>query len=82
MKGQRCRSCHASIHWCITPAGERLPVDAEPVAGGNIRLRTNAVPWLAETVGSTIDLFDPTDDGMRHVAHFATCPDADAWRSP
>lgn len=77
----RCRSCQAPIVWAITEAGERMPVDPHPVAGGSVRLRLDERPPRASVVGSTIDLFDRTDDGTRHEAHWATCPDADEWRT-
>lgn len=35
---------------------------------------------LVEAITGAIDLFDPTDDGTRHVSHFATCPCADQHR--
>lgn len=76
-----CSSCRAPIVWTHTTSGERMPVDPEPVAGGNIRLTTAHGTLLASVVGSTIDLFDQSDDGIRYQSHFASCPDAADWRA-
>jgi hypothetical protein len=61
----------------VTESGKSIPLDAEPVAHGNIRLVDNR----AVVVGvGTLDLLDATDDGVRWVSHFVTCPDRDKWR--
>lgn len=72
----QCKSCRAPILWYHTVNGERMPIDAEPVAGGNVRI----IDGTAHVIGCTIDLFDATDDGIRYVPHFATCPDAKEWK--
>lgn len=77
----RCTSCGRPILWAISAVtGTRMPIDPDPVIGGNIRL-DDAHPPKARIVGAAIDLFDPTDDGTRHVSHFATCPCADQHRT-
>lgn len=66
--------------WVVAEAtGSRMPIDAEPAAGGNLRLRAGDPPTVA-VVGPTIDLLDPDDDGTRYLSHFATCPHADEHR--
>jgi hypothetical protein len=25
----RCRSCHAEVLWCVTPAGKKAPIDRD-----------------------------------------------------
>lgn len=79
-----CSSCGASIIWTVTEAGKSSPVDAIPVAGGNLRLTEQPYPLppLTRVVGAGIDLFDDTDDGTRHLNHFATCPNAAEHRKP
>jgi hypothetical protein len=77
----RCRSCQAPIVWAHTTTGKRIPVDAAPAAGGNIRLIAGQHGLTAHVVGSAIDLFDDTDTGERHLPHHATCPQADEWRN-
>lgn len=80
----RCHSCAAPILWASIGDGKRMPLDAEPVIGGNVRLippdggRANALAVI--TPAGQRDLFDPADDGTRYVSHFVTCPDADEWR--
>lgn len=71
-----CTSCQADIVWCVTDAGKRIPVDALPAPGGNLRLIDEGQVTRAVVAGAGIDLFDPTDTGVRHVSHFATCPNA------
>jgi len=69
-----CRSCKAPVVWVRTRAGKRMPVDPEPVEGGNIILseRDHATP---------LAVYVEADPGvMRHVSHFATCPNADQHR--
>lgn len=89
-----CTSCGAPILWAVTETGKRIPVDREPVAGGNLRLATverdadgkvtvcDISPPTARVVGATIDLFDPGDNGERWMPHHATCPQANEWRKP
>lgn len=76
-----CKSCGAPIIWAATDTGKRMPIDRLPAAGGNVRLTEVDGQPHAAVVGATIDLFDPADNGDRHLAHFVTCPDADDWRS-
>lgn len=55
-----------------------MPLNPTPTPGGNVRLAGDT----AIVIGSTIDLFDTDDDGVRYTPHFATCPQADLWRKP
>lgn len=79
-----CESCGADILWTYTETGKRMPVDAHPVAGGNLIVTTGqgerADLLRASVVGSTIDLTNPYDTGVRHLSHFATCPNANQHR--
>ncbi len=81
----KCRSCGAPIVWTITEAAsESMPVDADPSPSGTVRLLevdNVVIPVARVCPDSTRDLFDPSDDGSRHVSHFATCPNADEWRT-
>lgn len=67
-----CRSCGAPVVWVLTEGGNRMPVDPDPVEGGNIVLtREN------ESDGTPLAAYAKADPGvMRHVSHFATCPSA------
>jgi hypothetical protein len=52
-----------------------MPIDAEPVAGGNVELEeVDAVVTLAHYV-------EPEPDVERYISHFATCPQAKDWRT-
>jgi hypothetical protein len=28
----RCRSCHAPVMWCVTPAGKKAPINADGIS--------------------------------------------------
>lgn len=76
---KECRSCSARIIWTVTHRGRKMPVDAEPVEGGNIRLRLEANRVIAEYPGREHpSLLE--DDRKRYVSHFATCEQSDEWR--
>ena len=69
-----CRSCGAQIIWAQTERGNTIPLDATPYTGDDpsgqfvVHVHAIAVPP------------DAFPDEPHYVAHFATCPDADAWR--
>lgn len=65
-----CSSCQAPIVWARSVKGKAMPLDAEPVLGGNVELDTNLI---ARVVGSDMKI-------RRYVAHFVSCPEARAWR--
>lgn len=67
----RCRSCGAAITWARSEDGRAMPIDKDPVAGGNLVVE-NGVARVAAP-----DLFDQRP---RHVSHFATCPQAKEHR--
>jgi hypothetical protein len=71
MKVATCRSCPARIVWCVTEAGKRMPVDAEPVPNGNVELRDQGHQVLAVVHGQP-----PLGVDRLHLSHFATCPRA------
>ena len=76
---KHCRSCGAAVIWCVTHNGKRMPVDAEPVEGGNLVLRQEGEKVIAEYPGKGHpSLFE--DDQPTYVSHFATCKYADDWR--
>lgn len=76
-----CRACSARIFFAKTSKSERMPIDYEPVANGNLAVTASAnglptavVLRLAQAVGMRAD-GKPT-----YVSHFAGCPAADAFR--
>lgn len=68
-----CRSCSAEIIWSTSATtGKAIPLDAQPVADGNLAL-----------VGGTAHAYTAEDERLkreRFKSHFATCADADSWR--
>jgi hypothetical protein len=70
-----CRSCTAPIVWATTGGGKRMPVDAEPVADGNVELS----PVNGNPVATVLDAPSLIPGALRR-SHFVTCPDAGAWR--
>lgn len=70
----KCRSCHAAIFWAITDKGKQQPIDAAPVAGGNLVVAQRGTVFYAHVAG----LFDAPGD--RYMPHHATCPDAEKWK--
>ena len=71
---EQCRSCGARVMWVKTSKGKKMPLDAEPVANGNLVMAT-----LPDAIAVS---YDPTQHGglSRFTSHFATCPQSAAWR--
>jgi hypothetical protein len=68
-----CRSCGAAVVWLVHErTGRPAPVDAEPDPAGNVEPLDGGRYRIAPP-----DLFG----GPRHMPHYATCPDAAAWRA-
>lgn len=75
------RSCGAPIVWARTKSGSRMPIDAQPVPGGQWRLLDQGGPDpvlsyapsdpVAQAAGADIALYD---------SHFATCTQAAQFR--
>lgn len=63
-----CSSCHAPILWARTAMGRAIPIDPEPVAGGNLALRDGSPPLaLYLTAGEPVP-------AKTYRTHFASCP--------
>jgi hypothetical protein len=73
-----CRSCSRPVWWVQTAGGRPMPLDLHPLADGNIEMVRVGSTWLAEQLPQTEALFDL--ERPRWCSHFATCPDARAWR--
>ena len=71
-----CRSCGASVLWCLTPAGKLMPVNSDPVEGGNLNVRLGTTK---DAHGRFIPVVE-VKTGGGFVSHFATCKDAPDWR--
>lgn len=72
-----CRSCGATVYWVTTKAGKLMPVDP-PGTHPNPNLEV----WRDPTTGE-LRLGNPHPDATtrRTTSHFATCDDADDWRT-
>lgn len=70
-----CRSCGAPIRFVRTTKGKLMPIDREPVEGGNVEIVDDGKALVhANDAPSLLG-------GDRFVSHFSTCPEAEAWRS-
>lgn len=77
---EQCKACRAPIVWAQTLAGKSMPVDASPAADGNVLLFPLADRrWLA-VVMTKDEAASKSDE--RFKSHFATCPNASAFRGP
>ena len=70
---ERCKTeeCHASIVWARTNTGKLMPVDAEPVEGGNVRLYARQGIVRAEVVpprAAPADLVAETGGGYGPIS--------------
>lgn len=63
------RTCRQYIVWMRTENGKAIPVDPESVDEGTLE-------WTEDVRGRPVPLFDAEE----HVAHWATCPDANDFR--
>lgn len=96
MSEPRCLSCGRPILWAVVEAsGRRMPVDVEPVAGGNVFL-SRIVDEIGESrdgvvhvrvardvlLATIIPAGEDVADRDRYVSHFATCPYAAQHRRP
>lgn len=81
-KVTRCRDCPAQIIWTRTKAnGRAMPVDAEPVHGGNVVLTTGTDTTPSAEVLTRDEVVKREARGVRSfVSHFVTCPAAAARR--
>lgn len=75
---QPCRSCGRPVVWAATKNDKLMPVDAEPTADGNVEL---AVGALGRGVVATVLTGPSLMSTPLRTSHFATCPQADEWRS-
>jgi hypothetical protein len=70
-----CSYCGALVLWANTATGKRMPIDAEPVELGNVRLVEGPGGYLAMVTAPAM-----IPEGERYRSHFATCPRARAAR--
>jgi hypothetical protein len=68
-----CRSCRAKIIWAKTVNNQSIPLDAEPVEDGNMDLQHG--------VATVVKKEERLPGTLLYKSHFATCPDAQKYRS-
>lgn len=70
----KCRSCGAAIIWAETPAGKKMPMDAEPAVDGD---------WFfqGDKVFKHLKI-DETPAPPLHKSHFSSCQNAAQHRKP
>lgn len=73
-KVPECSGCMRTIIWAETTNGKPIPIDPDPVEGGNVELdqREGKDP-LARVVAAHYD-------EKRYVSHFATCPHRERFK--
>jgi hypothetical protein len=85
-----CRRCKAPIVWARTEHGRTMPLDPEPVVGGNIAV-TGALGVNLERLvrdelvavvvpRAVLESLEPETELYR--SHFASCPYASEFRRP
>lgn len=67
-----CGTCRAPVRWVLSTHGNKMPINAEPVADGNIILTEHG---FAQVLGP-LELMMLPPGTKRYVAHFVTCPNA------
>jgi hypothetical protein len=67
----KCRACQAPIRWAKTVNNKSIPLDPDPVLGGNIELVGELACVLTkETVAAR-----RIEGKPMYISHFATCPE-------
>lgn len=74
-----CRSCEAKIIWTVTERGNRMPVDADPVSWGNIRLTQDDPPRAIYLRREECEAARVAGERL-YVSHFSDCPFAGQHR--
>ena len=75
-----CRSCHAEIDWAGLEGGGPIPIDRASAGDpkGNLAIRRIEHGTLRARYLRKGE--QPQAGEVRGISHFATCPDAPAWR--
>lgn len=78
----KCRSCSAPVFFAASRSAANHPFDAEPSEAGNVRVIPAPGGGFRAVVLSGDRLDTARERGMPlYTSHFATCPDADTWRT-
>jgi len=74
-----CNGCHTAIVWVRTARGRPMPLNADPVTVDVGALESQR-PVLFSIKGEHIPLPAAGEAVTGHLCHFATCPEAEAFR--
>ena len=84
LRSGRCKSCGTPIYWIKTLKGKWLPVNRRAIMATPVQIGGHTFVLVD---GSTVQAlpegavrYDGVDSVIAFEAHFATCPDADAFR--
>ena len=78
----KCRSCGADIIWIITKTGRKMPCNAEPIFFDLADMKGEGVKTFVKDDGTiAIGIENPEGQEVGYISHFATCPEADKWRT-
>lgn len=75
----QCRSCDAEIIWIKTKQGKNMPCD--PLEIHHDEANDGDVLVGYDGTVTVVRLNRQLPNVKGHVSHFATCPDAQNWRS-
>jgi hypothetical protein len=67
----KCKSCGKKILWAKTIHDKPVPLDPEPIEGGNVDLGANGIAYVVPV--------EPPP-ARKYVSHFATCEFAASHR--
>lgn len=78
----KCRSCGADIIWIITKTGRKMPCNAEPIFFDLANMNDEGTKVFVKDNGTiAIGIENPEGQEVGYISHFATCPEADKWRT-
>lgn len=78
---EACRTCGAGMIWTTTAARNDMPVNAAPDVDGTIKLTWGADKLTVHSKVVRGARILALLRGSLHTSHFATCPQADRWRT-
>lgn len=81
MKTSICKGCGRLIGWIRTSAGKSMPVDPDQVSyWQSAKGKSKIVTPNGEILSAHLDGPIEKCTGLGYMSHFATCPQAEAFR--
>lgn len=75
MQRGKCKSCRADVLWVRVLSGKTMPLDPDPVDGGNVYRSVDDDLWRVASKLAPAPRDQPT-----YRSHFATCPNSQHHR--